>query len=106
MRKRLVTVRLLVKREGSSWPARRARQCPCGTLAMWSIGILTERNVLGLPWVANPDITSCNSGMVPASGNHLLGQLSFLRLVLVLQNGQYQPIKIEGKPKNSRAKQI
>lgn len=68
-------------------------------LATWSICGLTERNVLGFPWVANPDITGCNGGMIPAGVDHLLGQLSFLRLVLVLQYGQYRSRKKKGGQK-------
>ena len=42
------------------------------------------KNILGLPWVANPDIPSRDGGMIPASGHHFLWQLPFLRLVFVL----------------------
>lgn len=40
--------------------------------------------VLSLPRIADPNISSCDGGMIPARLHHVCGQLSLLRLVLVL----------------------
>lgn len=40
--------------------------------------------VLSFPRIADPNIFSCDRGMIPARLHHVFGQLSLLRLVLVL----------------------